>query len=486
MSSPSTHAPPTQPPPPPSHVFVAHNYTAPTYCHHCDGFLWGLVAQGLKCSTCGLDVHVACRDSLAKECRSRARTLSNRGSVDLPPQPPPQPQPSLIDDFVAQAHISSLSRERSRKASNPPLDLVYTTPKNMVGFVTRLTPIVIVFEVTTDILTWKDVPTSMLALIVSIALCFYPHILTIVPHGCILYIVVSSYFEKAKYELALKNKPQASASTSEGSVAAPADATTATTSTTPLVYSATYLRNLQFIQNQMGLFVNGYDAVESGLRQLQLYSDQHPFQCIDCVLCSLRFICLGAVLLAFSINTIFFQAFITTIPTALLKNLLTRVDVIREGIQAASAAPGGSIVVVTIWENQRWWAGLGWIPHLFRSERAPWSDETGNITRPSKESYALPPPSNGVGSWSWVDLEWTLDFDWAIAGVDQKEGWQYSDHAWENGRAKCGVGSVTRRRAWMRRMRFIPNLGVSVVASMLPKSGIAAAVASPTLSKKDE
>ncbi|KAJ3017807.1 UNVERIFIED_CONTAM: hypothetical protein HDU68_011460 [Siphonaria sp. JEL0065] len=413
-----------------------------------------------------------------------------------------QKQPSFVDELAAQTIIETVSKERKRSVANPPLDLVFTTPKNMAGFIARIGPIVSLFEGIENLLNWKEPPKTTLALIVCCSLCLYPVVLTILPHGLILYLISSSYFEKAKYEHLMQTKlPGDLVNTPSSSISniVPSPSTTATavsatlpnysSSTTPTpsatataaMYSAAYLKNLQFIQNQMGLFVKGYDAIEFGLREFQVYADRNALVVVGCLIISsgvmlgiwcfveTRFLMLGGVLGVFFWETVLFQAILSTLPSAIYKNIVGRVDIVLEGIQAAKVAPGGSVVVVMLWENQRWWAGLGWISHLFRTERSPWSDETGNIARPTKDAYTLPLPSNGVGSWSWVDLEWTLDFEWATSGVDQREGWQYSDHRWENPRAKMGVGSITRRRVWVRRMRFVPNLGVTVVASLLPR-----------------
>lgn len=93
--------------------------------------------------------------------------------------------------------------------------------------------------------------------------------------------------------------------------------------------------------------------------------------------------------------------------------------------------------------------GLGWIPHLLRSERAPWSDETGQITRAPKELYEL--PEDG-GVWQWVDDDWRADVGWA--DVDE-QGWQYTDHVWQNAKNKAAMSSLTRRRMWVRKMKLV-------------------------------
>ena len=33
-----------------SHSFTDANFSRPTYCDHCQGLLWGLVKQGIRCS----------------------------------------------------------------------------------------------------------------------------------------------------------------------------------------------------------------------------------------------------------------------------------------------------------------------------------------------------------------------------------------------------------------------------------------------------
>lgn len=32
-----------------------------------------------------------------------------------------------------------------------------------------------------------------------------------------------------------------------------------------------------------------------------------------------------------------------------------------------------TIASITVYENQRWWAGLGWIEHLLKTERTQWT-----------------------------------------------------------------------------------------------------------------
>lgn len=93
-------------------------------------------------------------------------------------------------------------------------------------------------------------------------------------------------------------------------------------------------------------------------------------------------------------------------------------------ITSSSAVAPGPVKVV-VFENQRWWAGLGWINHLLRSERSAWSDEHGTIAYPKKEEYNLPLAKE---EWEWAVGEvWNIDFSWNEAC--DEEGWVFSDHS---------------------------------------------------------
>ena len=91
--------------------------------------------------------------------------------------------------------------------------------------------------------------------------------------------------------------------------------------------------------------------------------------------------------------------------------------------------------------------GVGWIPHLLRSERKAWTDETGDIQRPDKDTYDLP-----SHDWEWLEDSWTLDKKW-YKGVDD-DAWVYTDHNWEQAAVQSSMSSLTRRRKWVRTMQM--------------------------------
>ncbi|CAF2892141.1 unnamed protein product [Rotaria sp. Silwood2] len=68
------------------HLLVEHSYKKPTYCSHCDYFMWGLIKQGKRCRVCRRDFHHQCAEHLPADCPgeySRNSTLMSRASSNL-------------------------------------------------------------------------------------------------------------------------------------------------------------------------------------------------------------------------------------------------------------------------------------------------------------------------------------------------------------------------------------------------------------------
>ncbi|KAJ3156326.1 hypothetical protein HDU89_004108 [Geranomyces variabilis] len=481
------------------HNFETTTYSKPTYCDACDKFLWGLAKQGAQCKNCGFNAHRKCQHTVTVPCSGsfttrdysdRAehtqeivlhhhdggaanggskyssdsesdRTLVTRrksepavpaGLASTAPRKPPtkrsatdraqEKEMSIVQELITNTAMNSAAMQKAAK--EPPLNLLTTTPKNFTRFVSRLGPVVSFQEDVIEVLTWQNPPKTVIVMVTYIFLCIYPTLLIVAPQMLLIYMIMRNYYAKAKKE-AVGQK-------TSGNVQ--------------------YLKNMQFIQNSMGMFCEAYEDVKKNSKALDWSNEEETIHILKIAVGSMfgvifvvrmipfnYLMLLGGVAM-FLQNTALFRAASTTLPPVLMKKLQTQVDNIRDAIRDARKAGDGSTVTVTLFENQRWWAGLGWIPHLLRSERGPWSDETGQISRAPKEVYELP---QDCGEWTWCEDDWRLDVGWS--DVDE-QGWQYTDHVWSNAKTKAAMSSLTRRRMWVRRMRLVKPANASAATNV--------------------
>ncbi|UYV84992.1 CHN1 [Cordylochernes scorpioides] len=65
------------------HQFKVHNFMGMTWCDFCGNFMWGLIAQGVRCEDCALSAHRRCSEKLPNDCCPDLKLLKRVFGADL-------------------------------------------------------------------------------------------------------------------------------------------------------------------------------------------------------------------------------------------------------------------------------------------------------------------------------------------------------------------------------------------------------------------
>ncbi|KAG9510203.1 Protein unc-13-like A, partial [Fragariocoptes setiger] len=126
------------------HAFASWTYTRPTYCYECEGFLWGISHQGVRCSECGVKCHEKCKDLLNADCLQRAaERQSSRWSKQHGGKSAQGVAPSValaMDDRANNIIAAMKERMRVREQEKPEIfDLIRAVfnvdPKSHAGHI---------------------------------------------------------------------------------------------------------------------------------------------------------------------------------------------------------------------------------------------------------------------------------------------------------------------------------------------------------------
>ncbi|OAJ43629.1 hypothetical protein BDEG_26971 [Batrachochytrium dendrobatidis JEL423] len=480
-----------------SHDFRPTTFHQPTSCDLCFQFIWELMG----CSTlsnklwfgytvittqeCAYDVHYGCKAFVSTKCYPKgalfeldsakpSKSIQQKSTL-VSSKPPAidstesiksrhvsrssiQESNTLVSELLVKALQESDKAEQQLKDLNPPLGVMTMLEVNS-KFVARQGPLIWIQNTATDIIMWRNPVTTVWFILGYILVCTSPILFSILPQIGILYVITTSYLDRVK-------------KLSMGETIPPPDTPHKITMT-----NTQYLAHLQHIQNTMLSMVSAYDSGYTFYLALNWSDPDKTNRMLYSTLVSMLISILVFSLIPFhqvllwggvglfAANTAIIKAAGITLTPVILDKLQKQVLTFKKHIHTVRQTESTTTnIEVIIFENQRWWAGMGFVPLLLHIERPAWSDATGLLPLPPKNAYQLPSKTETVKvdknghevrkqqTWKWVDDTWEVDMKWTHVN---SEGWQFCNQTWQDPRAKPSLGSFTRRRKWIRRMHMV-------------------------------
>ncbi|XP_053322286.1 beta-chimaerin [Spea bombifrons] len=96
-----------------AHNFKVHTFRGPHWCEYCANFMWGLIAQGVRCSDCGLNVHKQCSKYVPSDCQPDLKRIKKVYSCDLTTLVKAHniPRPMVVDMCIREIEGRGLKSE---------------------------------------------------------------------------------------------------------------------------------------------------------------------------------------------------------------------------------------------------------------------------------------------------------------------------------------------------------------------------------------
>ncbi|KAJ3370008.1 hypothetical protein GGF31_004859 [Allomyces arbusculus] len=431
-----------------------------------------------------LAIDIPGRSSRSKKSKTRSRSGSTISATSgTTPTSSTTPSKSRNWTAVMSSLITSTSRHAARQEDEPretSLNLLTTTPKNFNRFISRIGPIHSLERGFLDLIKWRNKTLTMLAMAVYTLVCLYPMALVVAPQVLLLYHLSLGYYEHTKARAMAELRTGKSQPRSSPAPRINADPA-------PSLSTADFKDNMKFVQNIMAQYSDVYDTIVLFSRQYLSWDQPETTGTLFKIVATsivpsfvlfyyvpLQHLALLAGWGVFVAQTPFVLAVRETVlpvvSETLSENWAFAKGVVKQwpevmkikpkavsrktnatdaasvtGSTSTPSIPEEGLYAVAIYENQRWWLGLAYVPFLLSHERPPWSDYSGTIPLPPKATYTPPP------GFEWVDTDWHIDRNWSVVAPDA-EGWVHSDHLWGNPRTNPGMGALTRRRKWVRRV----------------------------------
>ncbi|KAJ3598432.1 hypothetical protein NHX12_001942 [Muraenolepis orangiensis] len=95
------------------HNFKVHTFRGPHWCEYCANFMWGLIAQGVRCSDCGVNVHKQCSKLVPSDCQPDLRRIKKVFSCDLTTlvKAHNTTRPMVVDMCIREIELRGLKSE---------------------------------------------------------------------------------------------------------------------------------------------------------------------------------------------------------------------------------------------------------------------------------------------------------------------------------------------------------------------------------------
>ncbi|CAO3662788.1 unnamed protein product [Rhizopus stolonifer] len=355
------------------HSFEISTFSKPTYCDACHGLLWGIVKQGSRCIDCGIISHKQCQNKFST-CEQPQQLNANKEPLDSPATKSLrslQERDSLSkikniagsEEFQNILVSAAINASDSTQPTNeylanlPPLN-PQNTAKNFSRFVSRCGPMFTFRDNVLLLLSWDKPTDTMAALFIYCLLCLYPKMLLLLPHLLFINILITGY--NKRYQ------PPEQATQRHAFFPAFDES------------SPEYLRNMQNLQNMMGEMSDLYDLVASNAHHVDWSSEGKTMRLFQATLISLlallftlwliplNMLILVAGVNIFLLNTRFTKYVLKELMPQLIHVGQSQLDgVLQWYLQLEKKLNDQTnIQELSLYENQRWWSGSGYVPHV--------------------------------------------------------------------------------------------------------------------------
>ncbi|ORE02809.1 hypothetical protein BCV72DRAFT_214500 [Rhizopus microsporus var. microsporus] len=359
------------------HLFSEKNFQGLVYCDYCGKLLWGLARQGVQCSECGYNCHLTCSDKVI-QCRPTRRWSPDSLSVT-------DSEPDSVSKYSTNKARPSLD---SLRYLDDDTGSIGRKPRSTNNMYDDIQP--------SRSMKNLDEPLKSPTLLSN----------------------NRSYRKSLKQHLQKINalgdtdgmSPQATAKAFTRLVArsrAPQEHASQVLAPRYNENTIEYYRNLEQMQHTFIFFIRLYDNIAYHLHHVSLNKSAYRILLASSAFTSLMFFYIGRYLIMMAgllilFNKTWIGSFMEVVLLFLVELLQTCIDIIQK-LALRTSTSERKPIEVSVYENQRWWAGTGYTSQMLRSERAAWSNITGLEPLPPKED--IPPPAH----YTWTKDDWCLD-----------------------------------------------------------------------------